>query len=158
MLPSLKYTVALAASLAAFAAPASAQHLHTNGRWDECAIVLSPHLTADSWRQFAKELGLVTYFRPLASAKPLGRGNGEVAIVQWGTRIDDGDAAWNDTFSHPDSTHYLFEGSILNIPGVMARVGVTDRLDVGAYFTKSIGANYGFIGGQVQYGLLNGSE
>ena len=32
----------------------------------------------------------------------------------------------------------------------MARVGVTSKTDVGLYFTKSPGANYGSVGGQVQ--------
>jgi hypothetical protein len=52
----------------------------------------------------------------------------------------------------------LFEGSALHIPGVIARAGITDRVDLGAYFTKSIGANYGFVGGQVQYNLLNDTK
>ena len=33
--------------------------------------------------------------------------------------------------------------------------GVTDRVDVGGYFTKAPGANYGFFGGQVQYAFLH---
>lgn len=142
-----------ALSGAALAPRASAQHLHTNHRWEECAIVLHPDLTPEAWRQFVSELGIVTYFRPMSSAKPLGRRNFEIGLLDWGTRIDDADDAWNDTFSHPDSTHYLFEGSALHIPGLAARVGVTDRLDVGVYFTKNTKSNYGFVGGQVQYSL-----
>ena len=69
--------------------------------------------------------------------------------------IDDADDAWNDTFSHPDSTHWLFDGDALRIPGLMVRAGVTDRVDVGGYFTKAPGANYGFFGGQVQYAVLH---
>ena len=148
--------VALAAAglaVAALTPRASAQILHTNHRWEECSIVLHPELTPAAWRQFVSELGIVTYFRPMASAKPLGRRNFEIGLLDWGTQIDDADDAWNDTFSHPDSTHYLFEGSALHIPGLMARVGVTDRMDVGVYFTKNTKANYGFVGGQVQYSL-----
>lgn len=150
--------LAIALALAASAPPVSAQTLHTNHRWSQCAIALHPSLTQEAWRQFTSELGLVTYFRPLASAEPLGRGSFEVALLNWGTRIDDSDAAWNDTFSHPDSTHWLFEGDALFIPGLMVRAGITDRVDLGAYFTKAIGANYGFIGGQLQYNLLNDAE
>lgn len=143
---------------AAFAPPLFAQKLHTNSRWRECAIVLDPSLTQGAWRQFTRELGLVTYFRPLASAKPLGRRNVEIGLLNWGTRIDDADAAWNDTFSHADSTHWLHEGAALYIPGVIARAGITDRIDLGAYFTKAVGSNYGFAGGQLQYNLLNDPE
>ena len=150
--------VAMLISVAAFAPELTAQQLHTNTRWRECAIVLDPSLTRGAWRQFVSELGLVTYFRPLASAKPLGRRNVELGLLNAGTRIDDADPAWNDTFSHPDSTHWLHEGAALYIPGVIARAGITDRVDLGAYFTKAIGSNYGFIGGQLQYNLLNDSE
>ena len=144
---------ALMLMMAASALPA--QVLHTNDKWDECAIVLDPSLTQEAWHQFISEVGLVMYFRPLAGAKPLGRGRVELAVLQTGTMIDDSDAAWNDTFSHPDADHWLFEGDALQIPGLMARVGVTDKVDVGAYFTKNFAANYGFLGGQVQYNLLN---
>lgn len=137
--------------------PASGGHgvtLHINPRWRECSFQLDASLTKDAWRQFTREAGLVTYFRPLADAKPMGRGNVEVSALQWNTGIDDHDAAWNDTFVHPDSAHWLFEGSGLAFPGLTVRAGVTDKLDVGAYFTKSPGANYGFYGGQVQYNLV----
>jgi hypothetical protein len=134
--------------------PLGAQVLHTNNRWDECAIVIDPSLTQDAWHQFVAEVGQVAYFRPLTSARPLGRGRVELAILNSGTGIDDADAAWNDTFSHPDSTHWLFEGNALVIPGLMARVGVSDRIDVGAYYTQNFAANYGIAGGQVQYSLL----
>lgn len=150
--------IAAVLSLVASAPAAYAQHLHTNHRWSECSIVLDPSLTPQAWRQFVSEVGIVTYFRPLASAEPLGKKNFEIGLLNWGTRIDDSDDAWNDTFSHPDSTHWLFEGSALSIPGVMARAGVTDRVDVGVYFTKAVGANYGFVGGQVQYNLMNDPE
>jgi hypothetical protein len=154
-------TISLAAGfvLAAFPSTGSAQGhhhgimLHVNPRWRECSFQLDPSLTRNAWRQFTREAGLVTYFRPLADAKPMGRGNFEVSALQWETDIDDTDAAWNDTFVHPDSTHWLIEGSSLAFPGLMVRAGVTDKVDVGAYVTKSPGANYGFYGGQVQYNL-----
>lgn len=143
---------------ASIAPPVSGQVLHVNDRWKECAIVLDPSLTQEAWHRFVSEVALVTYFRPLASARPLGARNVELAVLDWGTRIDAADDAWNDTFSHPDSTHWLFEGDALLIPGLMLRAGVTDRVDVGAYFTKSIGANYGIFGAQAQYSLLDDSD
>jgi hypothetical protein len=136
------------------AAPLAAQVLHVDDRWDECALVLAPSLTQKSWHQFVGEIGHVVYFRPLVSARPMGAGRFEVAILDWGSRIDPADDAWNDTFVHPDSMHWLFEGDALLIPGLMVRAGVSDRVDAGVYVTKSIGANYGFVGGQVQYALL----
>lgn len=134
-----------------------AQHLHT-GRWEECSIQLDPSLTQEAFRQFTREAGLLTYFRPLLDARPMGKKHFELSLVQWKTGIDDRDAAWNDTFVHPDTTHWLFEGSGLAFPGLTGRVGVTDRMDVGVYFTKNIKANYGFFGGQVQYSLVNHPE
>lgn len=131
--------------------------LHVNSRWKECSIQLDAALTQAAWRQFTEEAGLVAYFRPLIDARPMGKGNFELSLLQWETRIDDHDAAWNDTFVHPDSTHWLFEGSGLKFPGLSARAGVSDRTDVGVYFTKNPNANYGFFGGQVQHNLVGGA-
>jgi hypothetical protein len=159
--PGPRTVRALAATLAvagltAFASPVLAQEpqLHINPRWTECSFQLSAALTKESWSQFTREAAVVTYFRPLTDAAPMGRGRFEVSLVQWETGIDDGDAAWNDTFVHPDSTHWLFEGSRLAFPGLTGRVGVGDRTDVGLYFTKAPGANYGFYGAQVQQNVL----
>lgn len=151
-------TVAVALATALIAAPAASAgaqnrnhpHLHVNPRWDECSIQLDPSLTQAAWRQFTEEAGLVAYFRPLTDARPMGKGKFEVSLVQWKTGIDDHDAAWNDTFVHPDSTHWLFEGSGLKFPGLTARAGVTARTDVGVYLTKNPNANYGFFGAMVQ--------
>ena len=147
---------AVAISTAILTTPAVAQHphLHINTRWKECSFHLDPSLTQTAWRQFTQEAGLVAYFRPLADARPMGRGRFEVALLQWTTGIDDHDAAWNDTFVHPDSTHWLFEGSGLAFPGITARAGITDKTDVGVYFTKNPNANYGFVGAQVQRTFL----
>jgi hypothetical protein len=127
--------------------------LHINPRWKECSFQLDATLTQAAWRQFTSEAAVVTYFRPLTGAKPMGAGNFEVSLVQWQTGIDASDAAWNDTFVHPDSTHWLFEGSSLKFPGITARAGVTSSTDVGVYLTKSPGANYGFYGGQLQQNM-----
>lgn len=131
------------------------QPLHTNDRWKECSFVLDPSLTQKDWHQFAREAGLVVYYRPMASAKPMGVGNIELAITNMSSFIDDRDDAWNDTFSHPDSTHWLFAGGALGFPGMAARAGITEKIDVGIYFTKNPNANYGIYGGQLQYNLLN---
>jgi hypothetical protein len=150
----------VAAALSASATPAFAHdgnppHLHINTRWSQCSFQINAALTQKSFNQFTGEAGVVTYFRPLTDARPMGRGKFDLNLVQWKTGIDHHDDAWNDTFVHPDSVHYLFEGSGLNFPGLAARVGITDRTDAGFYFTKSPGANYGFVGGQIQQSLLN---
>jgi hypothetical protein len=141
--------------LAAASTPAAGQTLHLNDRWKECSFVIAPSLTQDAWHQFVGELGVVMHLRPLSSARPMGARKLELALVNGATRIDDADAAWNDTFSHPDEDHVLFEGDALPIPGLMLRAGITDRMDAGAYATKGMGANYSLVGGQIQYSLTN---
>jgi len=152
---------ALATILTAGTATAqAADHpaLHVNPRWKECSFQLDPSLTQAAWHQFTQEAGLVTYFRPTVDARPLGRGNFEVSILQWDTGIHDDDSAWNDTFVHPDSTHWLFEGSGLKFPGLTLRAGVSAHTDVGVYFTKNPNANYGFYGGQVQHNFIESAD
>ncbi len=139
-----------------------AQHqdpqLHVNPRWEECSFQLDPSLTQQTWHNFTKEAGLVAYFRPLIDAKPMGAGHFEVSMLQWQTGFDETKPAWNDTFVHPDSTHWLKESPRLAFPGLTARVGITNKLDGAIYFTKNPGANYGFFGGQLQYNLVNNLE
>jgi hypothetical protein len=145
---------AIALPLSQAAAQADHPHLHLTTRWKECSIQLDPSLTQQAWRQFTQEAGLVAYFRPVSDARPMGRGKFEVSMLQWDTGIDDHDAAWNDTFVHPDTAHWLFEGDGLKFPGLMVRAGVSQKTDVGVYFTKNPNANYGFYGAQVQRQLL----
>lgn len=137
------------------AAQSNRPRLHVNSRWDECSFQLDPALTQPAWHQFTEEAGLVAYFRPLADARPMGRGGFEISLLQWETAVDDADPAWNDTFVHPDSTHWLFDGRGLAFPGFMVRAGLTRNTDVGVYLTKNFGANYGFYGLQLQRSFLN---
>jgi len=154
---------AAAAALVLVATPigGSAQHprkditLHISTRWEECAFQLDPSLTQDAWRQFTEEAALVAYIRPLTDARPLGAGRVEVSLLQWATAIDDSDSAWNDTFVHPYEDHWLMDGDRLAFPGVMVRVGVSDRTDLGGYVTKNPKSNYGFVGGQIQRNIIN---
>lgn len=132
--------------------------LHVNPRWKECSFQIDPSLTQQEWHQFTKEAGLVTYFRSLTDAAPIGVGNYEVSLLQWATTIDDTKDAWNDTFVHPDSAHWLKEGDQLGIPGLSLRTAVTNTIDVGVYWIKNPGANYGIWGGQLQYNVLNDKE
>ena len=156
-------TALLAASvLAAHPTAALAQHpdvtLHVNPKWESCAIQLDPSLTQDAWRQFTEEAGVLTYFRPLADARPMGARKFEVSILQWQTAIDETTDAWNNTFVHPDDSHWLTEGGSLAIPGLIVRAGVSDKIDLGAYFTKNMQSNYGLWGGQLQYSVFHHPE
>ena len=163
-------TTAMAAmALALLQTPAAAQDalfhgtgshtgptLHLTNPWKECSFQLDAALTQSAWRQFTQEAALVVYFRPLSDARPMGKGKFEVSILQWQTNIDDHDAAWNDTFVHPDAEHWLFDGSGLKFPGLTVRAGVTNNTDVGVYWTKNPNANYGVAGMQLQRAFLGG--
>src|SRR5688572_4974940 len=85
----------------------------------------------------------------------MGKGRVELSLLQWKTGIDDHNDAWNDTFIHPDAAHYHFEGNALTFAGLIVRACISDDTDVGVYFTKSVGANYGFYAGQVQHVFVN---
>lgn len=156
-------TLSLLAGLAWLPAELAAQHrhdviLHTSDRWKECAIQLDPSLSQEAWRQFVEEGGRLIYFRPMVDARPMGRGNWEIAVLQWQTGIDDTESAWNDTFVHPDETHWLHDGGGLAFPGLTARVGVSSRIDVGAYLTRNVQSNYGVAGAQMQYAFVPDTE
>ena len=150
--------IALVQAPAAIAQSSDRPRLHVNPRWKECSLQLDPSLTQNAWQQFTQEAGLVAYFRPLSDARPMGKGKFEVSALQWKTGIDNKESAWNDTFVHPDSAHWLFEGNGLAFPGLMVRAGVSTSTDIGVYVTKNPGANYGFYGGQVQHNFVGGAS
>ncbi len=132
--------------------------LHVSTKWKDCSFQLDPSLTQDAWRQFTREAGLVSYFRPLADASSIGVGNYEFSLLQWETEFDDTKPAWNDTFVHPDSMHWLKDGERLPMPGFIFRTGIAKNIDGGIYFSKNPNANYGLWGGMVQYAFLNDNE
>jgi hypothetical protein len=138
----------------------TAQHaeLHINDRWKECSFQLDPSLTQQEWHEFTREAGMVVCFRPLTSAKSLGAGRFEVSLLQWKTGIDETKGAWNNTFVHPHAEHYLIGGDALPFPGLALRAGLTEKLDAGIYWSMRPGANYGFLGGQLQYNFLNAAK
>lgn len=148
------------AALCLFLKKASAQdiHLHVNPRWDECSFQLDPSLSQQEFKVFTREAGMVACFRPLVSARSMGAGRFEVSVLQWKTTIDESKGAWNNTFVHPHDEHYLIGGDALPFPGLTLRVGLTDRLDAGVYWTMRPGANYGFAGAQLQCRILNAEK
>ncbi|MEE9194065.1 MAG: hypothetical protein V3U21_05965 [Thermodesulfobacteriota bacterium] len=141
--------------------------LHVNDRWKECSMQLDPSLTQDAWHQFTQEAGIMTVFNPLTSAQPLGKWNFDIGLSMGYYPIEDEDAAWNDTFVHSDSTHWLYgkdgepypdDAKFLSLPLILVRLGITDQIDVGFYYFSVPEANYGFRGGQLQYNFLNDEE
>ncbi|HNF70742.1 MAG TPA: hypothetical protein PLL28_15280, partial [Chitinophagales bacterium] len=98
-------------------------HLHVNTQWEECSIQLDSTLSQGAWHQFTKEAGMVVYFRPLHGAETLAPGKFELSVLQWNTGIDETQSAWNETFVHPDTTHYLIGGDELPFPGLTLRAG-----------------------------------
>jgi hypothetical protein len=133
-----------------------AQELHTNHRFRECSIMLDPSLTQSQFHKFTREAAQVFTFKLMSPAEPLGARKFQVGIDYSITNINDADPAWNNTFSHPNEEHYL--GDQIAMPKIFARMGVSDRVDVGFYFTKNPNANYGFMGGEMKYALFLESE
>ncbi len=129
--------------------------LHVSDKWRECSFQIDPSLTQEAWHQFAGEGGMVTYFRSLNDAKPMGAGRFEISVLQWNTKIDESTEAWNNTFVHPDSEHWLIGGEELPFPGLSLRAGISNKTDIGIYWSERPGANYGVIGGQLQHNFLN---
>ncbi|HLP12213.1 MAG TPA: hypothetical protein VK177_09810 [Flavobacteriales bacterium] len=142
-------------SLALKQSQAQDVHLHVREKWENCSFQIDPSLTQDEWHRFTKEAAMVICFRSLASAAPLGAGKLEFGLLQWKTKIDETAGAWNNTFVHPHDEHYLIGGPVLPIPGITMRMGLTNKLDAGAYWTFAPGANYGFTGAQLQYNFMN---
>lgn len=141
-------------------APARAQvsdpNLHVGSRYSDCWVEFAPELTQDAFHRFVREFGSVSAFKAVASPATLGRHGVAVAIQQINFSVEEKSDAWNDTFAHPNHEHPL--GTDHSFPIGRARYGVTDRLDVGAYYTRNPNANYGWFGLEATYGALQQSE
>ena len=131
-------------------------NLHVDPSLEECSVQFAPELTQDAFRRFAREFGSVSAFRMMAPPTTLGRRGVVFGLEYMSFTIEDKSDAWNDTFAHPDAYHEL--GSSQEFPKLRARVGVTDDIDVGAFYTESPKANYGWLGLEVKHGLLQQSE
>jgi hypothetical protein len=142
------------------AAPLQAQHdyppLHVDPSVESCSVVFAPELTQAAYHQFVREFGSVSAFKQVAPASTLGKGRLLVGIEMMSFPVDEWASAWNDTFTHPTDDHPL--GSRQSFPKIKVRVGMTDDIDVGAYYTKNLQANYGWLGLDGKYRLLNQSD
>lgn len=131
--------------------------LHENSLIESCDFDISSDLTQADWKRANKEIGNLLFLNPLASAKPLGKFKWDLTLEMSSSTFDENSGAWNNTFSHPDSTHYLSDNDRVSVPGFRFRMGVTDKLDVGVYYAPSqpFGANYGFLGFEGKYSFIN---
>jgi len=143
----------------------SASHAQGNGNevyWHidpgvkSCSMVIDPSLTQDQWHRFTREVGAISSFKSLASAKTLGKFSFQVAVDYASTRVDQHDPAWINTFTHPDEDCPL--GDAVAYPTLRARMGVSDDIDVGGNWTVAPGSNYGLLGGEFKYAFSKESE
>ena len=88
----------------------------------------------------------------LVNSATLGRGHVNVSVRLTVTRIDDSKGAWNHTMSHPTADQHL--GRFFSFPRIAARVGVSDRVDVGAWGGLAPHGNYGLVGVDTKIALL----
>jgi hypothetical protein len=134
--------------------------LNVNSELKSCDFNISSDLTQSEWKRFTKEAGNLLFLNPLSSAKPLGVKNWDLVIETTTSDVDETSGAWNNTFQHPDSEHYLAEGPRVSTPGLRFRIGITEKLDAGIYYTsaKPSGANYGLLGFEAKYAFINNPE
>ncbi len=130
--------------------------LHVNPNLEDCSIQFAPELTQEAFHRFVREFGSVSAFKQMSPPTTLGRRGVAVGLEGTSFTVDEHDPSWNDTFYHPDATHEL--GSDKKFPMLRARVGVTDRLDLGGFYAENPNANYGWVGLEAKYGLLRQSE
>lgn len=154
-LAAIPMTLSMMAPMAV-ADPHDSLILHVNPAHKECFFDLHPELTQAEFNQFAKEGSVVMHDLQLASAAPIGRGQWEVSLDYSRTVIDETDGAWNNTMSHPTADHWL--GNVRAFPRLSARVGVSQRVDVGMSGTFAPWANYGFLGAQSKVTILRQDE
>jgi hypothetical protein len=129
---------------------------HVDPRVKTCSMMIDPSLTQAQWHTFTKQVGAISSFKSLASAKTLGTLNIRVALDYGYTPVQQHDPAWINTFTHPDEDCPL--GDAVAYPTIRASVGVTDNVDIGGYWASAPDANYGMWGGEVKYAFLQESE
>ncbi len=148
--------VSAAPLLLALAAPATALSadvvLHVDPSVKDCEVRFAPELTQRAFRRFAREFGSVSAFKQGAPPATLGRWGVALDVEQIFFTVDEASAAWNDTFVHPTADHWL--GADKSFPKLRLRVGVADDVEVGAFFTKSPEANYGWLGLEGKWAIL----
>ena len=94
---------------------------------------LRPGLTKDEFDEFTAEVGSVLRFRQLVDSAAIGRGNV--------------DLSWQFANASTNSSTGAF-------PRIVARFGVSERVDVGAWGGLDTGGNYGLAGVDTKIVLL----
>jgi hypothetical protein len=122
-------TFALALVVALAATPALAQSSHS--RFD-----LQPGLTQAAFEELTTELGSVLRFPQLGDVAPLGKGHVDIGVHYARTIADDSTTRSNQ------------------FPRIVARVGVSDRVDIGAWGGFDRDADYGFGGVDARIALM----
>lgn len=152
MRPARSHALAVATTSLLTAAPALAQAhppLHVNPTLEDCSVQFAPTLTQRAFARFVREFGSVSAFKQAASTATLGRGRVLFGVELLRFRVDEYADAWNDTFYHPNADHPL--GARKDFPKLKLRAGVTDDVDVGAFYTRNPNANYGWLGVDAKY-------
>ena len=126
--------------------------LHVNDAYRSCFFDLHPELTQQEFEEFAGELGSILRFRQLGDTTTVGRGKVELSVQFASASIDDSKGAWNNTMSHPKADHYL--GGSIAFPRIVARFGVSDRVDVGVWGGLDPRSNYGVVGVDTTIALM----
>ena len=129
---------------------------HIDPSVKSCSMFIDPSLTQAQWGSFVRQVGAITSFKSLSPAEPLGRMNFRVGIDYASSPIDQRNSSWINTFTHPDADCPL--GDAVVIPTLRASMGLTEDMDIGAYWTTAPSANYGMVGGEVKYAFMRESE
>ena len=161
----MKHTrVALAGSLAFFLllasdsraqSPADDIYWHIDPGVETCSMVIDPSLTQAEWHRFTEQATPIVTYKSMAPAEPLGRLKFNISIDAGYTPVNQRDLAWINTFTHPDETCPL--GDQIQIPTIRARMGLSEDMDIGVFWTTAPGANYGLVGGEYRYAFLRES-
>lgn len=138
-------TVLGALALAALLAPAAA-HAQTS------KVELRPQLTQEEFAEFAADLGSILRFRQPGDAPTLARGSVDLSVELANTPMNSASRAWNNTMTAPGAGRRL--GPNMSFPRIVARFGVNDRVDVGAWGGLNPNANYGLVGVDTKIALL----
>ena len=131
-------------------------NLHVNPTLKDCEVQFAPELTQSAYSRFVREFGSVSAFKMMAPPTTLGRGGVAVGLEGISFTVEEHSDAWNDTFYHPDAYHEL--GSEKTFPKLRLRVGVSDNVDVGAFYAENPNANYGWLGLEVKVAMLRQSQ
>jgi len=144
----------LVLALSSLPAAADANHpvLHVDPRYQSCFFDLHPELTQDEFKEFTREIGEILRPRQLGDASTLGKGRFEIGLTLAHTGIDDTKGAWNNTMSHPTSDHYL--GDAIVVPMISARMGVSDRVDLGISGGLNPDSNWGVATAEAKIALM----